>query len=290
MELDPGSECQQYYSARYWQGLVMSKIKEFHTDAEAAALSTHVRKNFKPAASSAATPAADDDSSSSAACSAGDDDGSADNIISSMANTSISGPPRTPARRGHQEQPQMDTPLVPRTFQAAGGMRNPATSDETYVNMALLVLLQALTLSMAQRGKSFDARLDFGGLDWLADRLPLKLHRRHSESQVVELMEARVDGYLCKRRFEDGMPQFNNVPLAVVEAKACTRRAAGSAIRWQESAEMACWVSSLDEKHENYGLLQSSTSGRKRYVWDALLSSITFHNYMYCRRPLRRTN
>ena len=184
----------------------------------------------------------------------------------------------------------MDTPLVPRTFQAAGGMRNPATSDETYVNMALLVLLQALTVSMAQRGKSFDTRLDFGDLDWLADRLPLKLHRRHSESQVVELMEARVDGYLCKRRFEDGMPQFNNVPLAVVEAKACTRRAAGSAIRWQESAEMACWVSSLDEKHENYGLLQSSTSGRKRYVWDALLSSITFHNYMYCRRPLRRTN
>ncbi len=151
-------------------------------------------------------------------------------------------------------------------------MQNPATSDETYVNTALLLLLQAVTLSMAQRGKSFDNRLDFGDLDWMADRLPLKLYRRHSENHAVELMEARVDGYLCKRGYENGLPRFNNVPLAIVEAKACVRRSGGSAIRWRESAEMACWVSSLDEKYERYGLLQSSTSGRKRYVQERFYS------------------
>ena len=244
----PTSSCGLYFSTRYWQALVSSKVKENYTDVEAAALPSKVWKTGNSAGSS---PSSSDATSVNA-------------ITASMAKTSISEPPRTPARS--RAQHQMETPAVPKSYPAVGGMQNPASSDETYVNTALLMLLQALTLSMAQRGNSFDGRLDFGQLDWLADRLPLKLYRRQSEGQAVELMEARVDGYLCKRRYEGGKLRFNNVPLAIVEAKACVRSAGGSAIRWQESAEMACWVSSLDERYEHNGLLQSSTSGRKRYV------------------------
>ncbi len=127
---------------------------------------------------------------------------------------------------------------------------------------------------MAQLGKSSDGRLDFADLDWLADRLPLKLYRRKPDSAPAELMEARVDGYLCKRGYgNDQLLHLNNLPLAIVEAKASVRSSGGSAIRWQESAEMACWVSSLDEQYESYGLLPSSTSGRKRYVQGVMLYS-----------------
>ncbi|KAL2022649.1 hypothetical protein VTK56DRAFT_4993 [Thermocarpiscus australiensis] len=170
----------------------------------------------------------------------------------------------------------METPAVPRSFLAVGGMQNPATSDETYVNTSLLLLLQTLTLGMSELGKSVDCRLDFGGLEFLADRLALRMYRHRSpggsedDDGPVELMEARVDGYLCQRDYHPPdkdshiLPRYNNLPLAIVEAKPCVRRSAGSAIRWQESAEMACGVSSLADDLEEYRLLQSSTSGRKR--------------------------
>jgi hypothetical protein len=96
------------------------------------------------------------------------------------------------------------------------------------------------------------------------------LYRPKSGTDPVVLLAARVDGYLCKRDYrrqkhgQRAPPVFNNLPLAIIEAKACVRRAAGSAIRWQESAEMASWVSSLAEESEHYGLLQPSSSGRKR--------------------------
>lgn len=129
-------------------------------------------------------------------------------------------------------------------------MQNPASTDEYYVNTAILVLLQQLVSDMRQLAtEPLDRRLDFRGLDikdldWLVDRLSLKLYSRQSGSVPTELMEARLDGYLCKRRYKRAthgqmVPVFNNLPLAIVEAKAYVRRAAGSAIRWQESAEMA---------------------------------------------------
>ncbi len=87
----PRPECQQYLSARYWQSLVKFKIKEVHTDVEAAALPSKVQKKVNP------TSSADNDSSASSASSAsssGDDDDSADEITKSMVNTSISAPPQ----------------------------------------------------------------------------------------------------------------------------------------------------------------------------------------------------
>jgi hypothetical protein len=165
----------------------------------------------------------------------------------------------------------METPAVPRSYPAVGGVQNPATTDENYVNTALLSLLQMLIYYMRELTVSPNSRLDFrgldfGALDWLADRLALKLYRRQSGIGPAALMEARLDGYLCKRSSQpsNGGPLFNDLPLAIVEAKACVRSAGGSAIRWQESAEMACWVSSLAEESEHNGLLQSSASGRKR--------------------------
>lgn len=111
-------------------------------------------------------------------------------------------------------------------------------------------------------------------LDWMADRLSLKLYDRSSKSPAPrELMESRVDGYLCRRDYVQSSadktkfsPRFNQYPLAILEAKPFTRLSALSHIRWQESAEIASWVSGLEEKYEQVGLLRSSTSGRKRLV------------------------
>ncbi|KAL2258503.1 hypothetical protein VTK26DRAFT_8168 [Humicola hyalothermophila] len=130
---------------------------------------------------------------------------SPDRVTASMSTMSISEPPKTPPKQVGEAN--MGTPAVPRSSPAVGGMQNPATSDETYVNTALLLLLQTLTLSMSELGKSVDGRLDFGNLEWLADRLPLKMYRRQPpggsehEDNAVGLMEARVDGYLCRRDY-----------------------------------------------------------------------------------------
>lgn len=115
-----------------------------------------------------------------------------------------------------------------------------------------------------------------GCLDWLITRLPLKLTDSSSDlTPSNELMEARLDGYLCRRHFvlkageESGTFEIrrNELPLAILEAKPFTRLSALSATRWQESAEMAAWVSGLDDKYEDVGLLQKSASGRKRSVF-----------------------
>ncbi len=237
----PGLDCGPYFFPRYWQGLVMARIKSRYTAAEEAALSSKIWKSV----------ASVDDDSSIDSFSADDDAASVNAVVASMASTSISERPKMPSKQVSQAQPQMETPAVPRSFPTTGGTQNPPTSDETYVNTALLLLLQTLTLSMAELGKSLHNRLDFGDLDWLADRLPLKLYRRQSGGGPVELMEARVDGYLCKRDYhphdKNGaiLPRLNNLPLAIVETKPCVRSSGGTSIRWQESAEMACWVSSL---------------------------------------------
>ncbi|KAJ4295763.1 hypothetical protein N0V88_004465 [Collariella sp. IMI 366227] len=119
--------------------------------------------------------------------------------------------------------------------------------------MAILLLLQQLLSDMRQLAtepleRRLDSRdIDLEDIDWLA----------------------RVDGYLWKRDYGHDtkgqlVPVFNNLPLAIIEAKACIRRAGASAICWQESAEMASWVSSLLEEAGHYGLLQPSSSERKR--------------------------
>jgi hypothetical protein len=269
----PSAGCDLFLPARHWQGLVMSRIKKVHTEAEAAAMPSKVWKTGDdPVGASPSDGGGDNDDDGKGGDGSGD--GGASTATTSMAKMSISDTPKTPVKQGARAQHQMETPAVPRSYPAAGGMQNPATTDENYVNTALLLLLQMVTyyireLTVASDGRLDFRGLDFGALDWLADRLALKLYRRQPGIGPATLMEARLDGYLCKRSSQPGSggPLFNDLPLAIVEAKACVRSAGGSAIRWQESAEMACWVSSLAEESENYGLLQSSASGRKRSVY-----------------------
>lgn len=177
--------------------------------------------------------------------------------------------PMTPNKSMLQHRMDQDTPTAsirgtPQAtsyYPATGGQLNKPATDESYVNTALLSLLNAIKL---------DVGVDFGCLDWLAKRLPLNLRERIDtrnpetrviETHVRELMEARVDGYLC-RRSSSFEKKVNVEPLAILEAKPYTRSSALASIRRQEGAEMACWISQAG--NSKTGLLRESTSGRKR--------------------------
>lgn len=364
----PSADCGMFYMARYWQGLVSLKLKEVYDENEK-------RKHFRGKVRKSEIP------------------------ISLAAGPSR--PPQTPTKQTQPRQPQegFGTPALQASRASAGGLQNPATADETYVNTALLLLLQTVTRLVTDLEESHRNRSRSRGrptttgnsppktpsnsppkaagnsppkatgtsppgrrsdavssqptrtlaihpasrtagqghsrpsgsqenprsdslaritrqtapgpnskpaasassstdtkeqddnkrdspdplakalsqvsglrhLDWLADRLALNLVDRSSKATSPgKLMEARVDGYLCRRDFIVGRgklePHFNSYPLAILEAKPFTRLSALSAIRWQESAEIASWVSGLDDAYEDVGLLQSSTSGRKRSV------------------------
>lgn len=169
-----------------------------------------------------------------------------------------------PDHRMDQDTPMAgihSTPQATSYYPAIGGALNQPATDESYVNTALLELLNAIKL---------DVGVDFGCLDWLAKRLPLKLMDKidtwNPETAVIEthmkkLMEARLDGYLC-RRFSPFEKKLNVEPLAILEAKPYTRSSALASIRRQEGAEMACWISQAG--NSKTGLLRESTSGRKR--------------------------
>lgn len=142
------------------------------------------------------------------------------------------------------------------------GTGNPANSpsaDETYANTSLLLLLQAATMTVGGV---------FSDIDWLAPRIPLRLTAAvlhppsfdMKSSTPRELLQAQVDGYLCKRK-KDG--KMTTVPLAICEAKPFVRKSALASIRRQEGAEMACWINRCTD---DTGLLRCSTSGRKRFV------------------------
>ncbi|KAG8167627.1 hypothetical protein KVR01_003316 [Diaporthe batatas] len=392
----PSGDCDMFYMARYWQGLVALKLKEVYDDDDQ-------KKYFRGKVRKSE--------------------------IGTARAPGPSLPPQTPRTQTQPRQPQdgFGTPALDPARASAGGLQNPATADETYVNTALLLLLQTVTRLMTDLQESDRSRSRSRGrptttgnsppktpsripsetpsnssrgrpnttgnslpktpsrnpsktpsnsspgpaarrppgrkadavssqptttvairpaskpagqdhtrpssshsnprshsaarvtrqtdpspagephatapgstdtkgqdddkgespdplaealsrisglrhLDWLADRLALNLLDRSSKTTSPrKLMEARVDGYLCRRDFvvdpgRDGQlaPRFNQYPLAIIEAKPFTRLSALSSIRWQESAEIASWVSGLDEAYEDVGLLQSSTSGRKR--------------------------
>ncbi|POS72917.1 hypothetical protein DHEL01_v208694 [Diaporthe helianthi] len=354
----PSGDCGIFYMARYWQGLVSLKLKEVYDENDK---KKHFRGKVRKSEMHAMPQAA-------------------------LAGPSR--PPQTPTKQTQPRQPHegFGTPALDAARASAGGLQNPATADETYVNTALLLLLQTVTrlvtdleeshraqgspattrgspppaskaaaatvssqpttstlairpakkisgqdqtrlpgsqgnpkLGSAGRGsrqadpppptgtsqpgapasspkttknqeddnkkegppdpltKALSQVTGLRHLDWLADRLPLYLLDQSSKATSArKIMEARVDGYLCRRDFVPGghrddddddemlEPRFNGYPLAILEAKPFTRLSALSAIRWQESAEIASWVSGLDDKYESVGLLQSSTSGRKR--------------------------
>lgn len=204
--------------------------------------------------------------------------------------TAIAGPtavnrPVTPLKpktlvQAVQETLQDDfqsTPAASSYYPARGDQR---AADESYINTSLLLLLQGV----------LEVGVEFSSMEWLADRLPFNLMEtvvtKNTDTgkvfkRVRKLMEARVDGYLCRKSdpFEE---EFNTDALATIEAKRYTRSSAHSTIKRQEGAEMACWISQAGGSKT--GLLRTSSSGRKRYVSDCQIHEIVLMGGTYPRR------
>ncbi|KAH8812449.1 hypothetical protein F5884DRAFT_785402 [Xylogone sp. PMI_703] len=92
----------------------------------------------------------------------------------------------------------------------------PPTRDEQIVNMALILLLNALTI-----------------------HFPIPSHwTPHGKAFIVEFLkssfEARVDGYLGEGKSED--------PLAIIEVKSSIRTDHSNKVRMQEVAQMVGWI------------------------------------------------
>lgn len=172
--------------------------------------------------------------------------------------------------RTKDEQPTMEdlareSSIVKFGLNAAGidtpSPANDYAKDDHHAIRALIFFLQSITL---------DVEGDFSAMDWLPDHLPFQLTEEvtmtDTDTQKVvtwtrELMEARVDGYLC-RKASPYDEVFNKDAVAIMEVKPFTRSSARTAIRRQEAAQMACWIS--QSGGSNTGLLQTSTSGSKR--------------------------
>ncbi|KAI1170048.1 hypothetical protein F4777DRAFT_570640 [Nemania sp. FL0916] len=148
--------------------------------------------------------------------------------------------PTRPPRRGQKEfedmfedftldstsksSPGPSTPEPPGTLEAANPLDGispaqlfKAASDEQIVNTALLLLLNALSISCPEvQG------------DWT-------LHRRRFalQSKGNKVYEARVDGYLRSR---------DNKVKAIVEVKPYTRGTKYWNTRMQEAGQMAAWI------------------------------------------------
>lgn len=239
--LRPSEECKNLYSALQFQCLVMKKAEDKDpTDDELLRTFSVSKPGPEPDPEPAAMPKP------------------------SAMNKPITPHKSTLYGRTEQDTPTIgahSTPEVVSYYPAPGDQFNKPAADENYVNTALILLLEGITV---------DVGVEFSSMDWLAARIPFKLLEKvttinsdtgEDHTRTRELMEARVDGYLCRSPspFETTL---NSAPLAIMETKPYTRSSAQSSIRRQEGAEMACWISQAG--NSKTGFLRSSTSGRKR--------------------------
>ncbi|KAI0467625.1 hypothetical protein F4859DRAFT_493029 [Xylaria cf. heliscus] len=118
-----------------------------------------------------------------------------------------------------------------------------AIQDEQIVNTALIEYLNALAIHCIQLEAN-----------WTLHRLPL-IARDHRGAKTYE---ARVDGYL-KRRLDD-------YPLVIIEVKPFSRNRKKTAIRMQESAQMAAWINQYRPPN------MSELRGSKRKIKRLLIS------------------
>jgi hypothetical protein len=95
----------------------------------------------------------------------------------------------------------------------------PPANDEQIVNVALALLLNAVTMHFVPN------------TDWTFHRRAFQIGNKKSGKGF----EARVDGYL--RRLSD------DKVMAILEVKPCVRKKQLAGIRMQESAQMAAWIS-----------------------------------------------
>lgn len=115
--------------------------------------------------------------------------------------------------------PDKPSPATPMTPATPGSF--PRTSYEALVNISLVTLLCALRLR--------SSHLDVA--HWVPDPKPFILRDRRTSS----LLEARVDGYLRHAKHREDA-------FAILEVKPYVRRSRRREIEWQESAQMAAWI------------------------------------------------
>ncbi|KAL9068939.1 MAG: hypothetical protein Q9157_006342, partial [Trypethelium eluteriae] len=127
------------------------------------------------------------------------------------------GNPVTPEQRGISKAYNF-TPVSPATPSSS-----PSTGYEAIVNMALVSLLSLIRLQ--------SECLEVG--HWLSDPKSFTLHNQ----QRQPLLNARVDGYLHLAGQE--------AVFGILEVKPCVRndRKKRTQIEWQETAQMAAWIS-----------------------------------------------
>lgn len=95
----------------------------------------------------------------------------------------------------------------------------PPANDEQIVNVALVLLLNAVTIHFVPNA------------DWTLHRRAFQIGNKKSGKGF----EARVDGFL--RRLSD------DKIMAILEVKPCVRQKQRASIRMQESAQIAAWIS-----------------------------------------------
>lgn len=182
--------------------------------------------------------------------------------VNTLANTYQNMALSTPPPKAKRADPIHGTPAAIGYEMASTPRANPQSVDEMYANVSLLLLLQA-TIS--------ESIIELGSLIWVPPRLSLKLLALPAPSikstsgvrpAAKELLEAQVDGYLCRRSATN---EFVPVPLAICETKPFVRSRKRPQVFRQETAEMAAWIASHGgQSNGSDGLLQSSTSGRMR--------------------------
>ncbi|KAJ2975903.1 hypothetical protein NQ176_g5251 [Zarea fungicola] len=191
----------------------------------------------------------------------GDDDAASTKIVkqgyahntsvNTLANTYQNMALSTPPPKAKRTDPIYGTPAAIGYEMASTPRANPQSVDEMYANVSLLLLLQA-TIS--------ESIIELGSLVWVPPRLSLKLLALPIPSPLKfttgtgtdtgtrfrpaakELLEAQVDGYLCRRSATN---EFAPVPLAICETKPFTRSKKRPQVFRQETAEMAAWSACL---------------------------------------------
>lgn len=180
-----------------------------------------------------------------------------------MGNFSISDPLETPDTSSSiaddwTPQPDGRSPSDPSEF--------APSEDETLVNTAFILLLNALT------ERTLDLRNR--GYRWLPNRDVLKIFSPSppvpGNDALVKLLEARTDG--CLRRAD------TKLSAAIVEVKPYLREAQISEVERQEGAQMAAYIATLLRANlpagSQFGLLRAGSPRVKRWVVFVLISSI----------------
>lgn len=133
------------------------------------------------------------------------------------------------------------SPQSPLTMDVARSLKD--ISDEQMVNIALLAYLDALLI-----------HFPYLKVGWTPERRAFTVKDRNTN----KIYEARVDGFLRHR--------LDNEIIAIIEVKPCTRTINADAIRMQEAAQMAAWISQHPPTSSEHDRVVKTQGGKFRYA------------------------